>query len=187
MTAVLIGLLVEQGNLKWETTIAEVFPDIAASSSSPLGKATVLQLLSHRAGVPPNLTGGWRTISVDLPIGRQREMAVGIALSEKDGAKPGAKFEYSNWGYVIAGAMAERAPFGGQYALGWGTTRRDWGGGTVLTHTGSNTMNTAVVWMAPRRDFAVLVATNQAGDGADEAVDAAASALITAHGKATPR
>ena len=69
-------------------------------------------------------------------------------------------------------------PFGGEYAFGWITTERPWGGGTVLTHGGSNNMNFAVVWVAPRRDFAVVVATNQAGGGADVACDQAAAAMI---------
>jgi hypothetical protein len=46
-----------------------------------------------------------------------------------------------------------------------------------LNHAGSNTQNYAIVWMAPAKDFAVLVATNQ-GDTFD-ACDAAASALIS--------
>ena len=45
-------------------------------------------------------------------------------------------------------------------------------------HAGSNTRNMAVVWMAPRRRFAVLVATNQGGAGAAKACDEAAAALI---------
>jgi CubicO group peptidase (beta-lactamase class C family) len=68
--------------------------------------------------------------------------------------------------------------FGGEYAFGWITTERPWGGGTVLTHGGSNNMNFAVVWVAPLRDFAVVVATNQAGGGADVACDAVAAAMI---------
>ena len=74
--------------------------------------------------------------------------------------------------------MLNTPPFGGQYALGWATVERDWGGGTVLTHAGSNTMNYAVVWAAPTRDFAVLVTTNQGGLAAAKACDEAAGALI---------
>lgn len=64
------------------------------------------------------------------------------------------------------------------YAMGWLTAERDWGGGRVLTHSGSNTMWYCVVWMAPARDFAVLVTTNQGGAAAAKAADEAASALI---------
>ena len=39
-------------------------------------------------------------------------------------------------------------------------------------------MNFAVVWMAPLKDFAVLVVTNQGGPQAETGSDEAASALI---------
>lgn len=70
------------------------------------------------------------------------------------------------------------APFGDTYALGWLAVQRDWGGGTVLNHSGSNTMNYANVWIAPNRDFAVLVCTNQGGDNAFAATDEAVGILI---------
>ena len=69
----------------------------------------------------------------------------------------------------------------GEYGFGWIVTERSWGG-RVLTHAGSNNQNFAVVWMAPVRDFAVLVATNQGGDKAAEACDKAASMLISNYG-----
>ena len=67
--------------------------------------------------------------------------------------------------------------FGGNYSGGWKVLKRDWGG-TVLTHSGTNTMNYAVVWMAPEKDFAVLVVTNQGGTKAAAATDTVCSALI---------
>jgi CubicO group peptidase (beta-lactamase class C family) len=69
-------------------------------------------------------------------------------------------------------------PADGDSAFGWRFADRDWGGGTVLTHAGSNTMNYAVVWMAPRRGFAVLAATNQGGDAGRDACDEVSAALI---------
>jgi CubicO group peptidase (beta-lactamase class C family) len=66
----------------------------------------------------------------------------------------------------------------GNYGFGWLGVDRPWGGGQVLTHAGSNTMNYAVAWVAPLRDFAVLVMTNQGGDEAAKACDEAAGALI---------
>lgn len=67
--------------------------------------------------------------------------------------------------------------FGGDYALGWQVTERKWAQGKALTHQGSNKQNYAVVWIALKRNFAVLVATNQAKDGA-KACEKAAWALI---------
>jgi CubicO group peptidase (beta-lactamase class C family) len=68
--------------------------------------------------------------------------------------------------------------FSGDYVAGWGVVDRPWAGGHALTHSGSNTMNFAIVWMAPIKDFAVLVATNQGGGQTFNACDAAAAALI---------
>jgi CubicO group peptidase (beta-lactamase class C family) len=68
--------------------------------------------------------------------------------------------------------------FDGDYASGWVVTERDWGGGKVLTHAGSNNMSFAVVWMAPARGFAVLVASNQDGGDVAKACDEACWMLI---------
>jgi len=69
-------------------------------------------------------------------------------------------------------------PFGGDYGYGWMVVDRPWAGGHVFTHAGSNGMNFAVVWMAPAKDFAALVMTNQGGGETANACDAAVSALI---------
>ena len=70
---------------------------------------------------------------------------------------------------------------GFSYASGWVVTSRQWAGGRALVHSGSNLRWYAVVWMAPERDFAVLVATNQGGETAFEATDEAAWRLIQLH------
>ncbi len=69
-------------------------------------------------------------------------------------------------------------PKGEDYAYGWIVVERPWSGGQALHHAGSNTMWYANVWAAPKRDFAVLVATNQGGDEAKDACDEAISMLI---------
>lgn len=72
------------------------------------------------------------------------------------------------------------------YALGWIVLERPWADGSVLMHNGSNTMWYSVVWIAPKRGFAVMAVTNLAGPGlqAGTAVtDAAASLLIEQQGK----
>lgn len=64
------------------------------------------------------------------------------------------------------------------YAMGWSVVSRDWGGGNVLTHNGTNTTNYAVMWLAPRRDFAVVACTNCYGDGVDTAIDSIVAQLV---------
>lgn len=77
-------------------------------------------------------------------------------------------------------ARLHRAAAGSEppLAMGWAVLDRPWGGGRVLMHTGSNTFWFAVTWIAPRKDFAVLVAVNQGGSPGEEACDQAAAALI---------
>lgn len=75
------------------------------------------------------------------------------------------------------------APSGSDYAMGWVVTQRDWAGGKVLTHNGSNTMWYAVMWLAPAKDLAFVAATNTAGKNAERACDEAVSALVGRHAK----
>ncbi len=46
------------------------------------------------------------------------------------------------------------------YAVGWVVTQRPWANGVALMHNGTNTMNHAVMWLAPKRKFAVVVMCN---------------------------
>jgi CubicO group peptidase (beta-lactamase class C family) len=64
------------------------------------------------------------------------------------------------------------------YACGWVVLQRDWAGGTTLWHNGSNTMWYIVMWLAPEKHFAVIVATNIAGPEAEQGCDEAATAMI---------
>ena len=66
----------------------------------------------------------------------------------------------------------------GDYALGWNAVSRDWGGGPVLTHNGTNTTNYTVMWLAPLRDFAVVACTNCDGEGVATAIDAIVGQLV---------
>ena len=71
--------------------------------------------------------------------------------------------------------------FGGTYAFGWKVTTRPWGGGAVLTHGGSNTMNKSAAWLAPLKGFAVIACANQGGEVTTKACDDASAAMIRAH------
>lgn len=71
----------------------------------------------------------------------------------------------------------------GDYAMGWGVVERGWAGGKALTHTGSNTMFFAVIWIAPARDAAFVAATNCPGEEAAKACDEAVSLLISRFSK----
>lgn len=75
---------------------------------------------------------------------------------------------------------------GQEYGNGWAVVERPWAGGPALAHSGSNTMWYCTIWLAPRKGFGVLVATNVGDDAAAKACDEAAGALIAAAAAASP-
>lgn len=283
MTATLAGIFIDQGKLRWDTTIAEVFPELKGKMDKRYETVTVEQLLHHRGGVPhtpPPRAWGRAWQEIGTPTEQRREFIEAI-LSEPPEAEPGTKMIYSNQGYVIVGAMLEKisgqdfeslmveklfkplhmdtAGFGppgtkgkvdqpwghtrqvitmprqsdnppvlspagrvhcslddlarfamfhlqrgtnallkpetmaklhasaegaeikdviDDYACGWVRLKRDWAGGPVLWHNGSNTMWYIVMWLAPEKNFCVIAATNVAGDDAEKACDDACVAMI---------
>lgn len=68
----------------------------------------------------------------------------------------------------------------GNYAGGWILTERSWAKGQVLFHNGSNTTWYCVAWVAPKKNFCVLVATNGYSPVAATACDTIAAELVTA-------
>ena len=111
MTATLVAMLVEQGKLKWGTTVADVFPDVKEMDPGWRG-VTLEHLVTNHGGAPANLDadGLWgRLWAPNVAPVRLRRMLVEGVLRHAPDPKPGTKFVYSNAGFAIAGAMAETA------------------------------------------------------------------------------
>lgn len=106
MTAVLVARLVEKGLLRWDSTVAEVFPDIASDFNPAFRAVTVRHLLAHRAGVERDLD--WSALSKGRAVKDARLEAVKRAFSKPPAKPPGSAAAYSNLGYVVAGAIVER-------------------------------------------------------------------------------
>ena len=106
MTATIIAKLVEEKKLRWDSNLIEIFPDIAKEFDASKQKMTLTQLLSHHSGLPANLK--WGSFAAAGNIRQQRSKVVAALQNVKLESEPGEKFLYSNLGYVIAGAMAEK-------------------------------------------------------------------------------
>jgi CubicO group peptidase (beta-lactamase class C family) len=270
----MIGSLVEEGKLAWNSTIRKVFPESAPLLHPQCQGLTLSQLLTHRAGLPHD--GSWWELPGITPT-QQRHALLMTMLDHAPIDRPGTKYAYSNVGYALAGLMAEQVtgesweslmhkrlfeplgmtsagfgspgrsdavtepwghhldgkdirptqqdnapslgpagtvhcsvpdwakfaalhlagerkaskvlkpatlqtlhipPPGCDYAGGWTVGEQSWAGGMTLNHNGSNTSWYATIWLAPARNLAILVATNQGDDQAARAVAQAASALI---------
>ncbi len=112
ITVAMIARLVEQGVLRWDAPLSTALPDLAAQMQPAYRSVTLVQLLSHRAGLPENLAdaAALDAFFVDtraLPV--QREAYVKAALAEAPVHPPGTEFAYSNTGFLIAAVIAERA------------------------------------------------------------------------------
>lgn len=276
MTATLAGMFIDEGKLRWDTTIVEVFPELKGKMDKQYEGVTLEQLLQHRGGVPADPPAdAWvrATFGQGTPEQQRLDFITNV-LAHPPAAPPGTKMIYSNQGYAIVGAMLERIggkpwetliteklfqplhmdsagfgppgtpgkvdepwghtrgllgtislqqdnpvaiapaarvhcslddlaryaifhmqgdsklmkpetlkklhtpPEGGEYACGWICVKRGWAGGTALFHNGSNTMWYLVMWLAPAKDFAVIVGTNTGQDNAPQAYNDAVSAMI---------
>lgn len=106
MTATLIATFVDDGAIDWSTTLEDAFPGMAID---PAYRAVrIEQLLGHRGGVPEALPGDLIDFLYDgnAPITQRRDITAGF-LGRAPAYAPGSRFEYSNGGYVIAGAALE--------------------------------------------------------------------------------
>ncbi len=105
MTATLIGRLVDEGKLRWDSTLEEIFPEIENMHES-FKSVTVLQILTHRGGFLANLP--WGIIPRTGDMAKVRHDAISLALTMEPAFEPGVEVTYSNLGYVVAGAIVEK-------------------------------------------------------------------------------
>ena len=69
-------------------------------------------------------------------------------------------------------------PLTNQAAAGWYVVERGWAGGDSLVHAGSNTMNYALVWLAPEKGQGIILATNGANPDTFQILDGLAGWMI---------
>jgi CubicO group peptidase (beta-lactamase class C family) len=105
MTATLLGILVDDGKLKWSTTIGETLPEVKRNLHPAYAGAALDKLLAHQAGLPANVD--WWGLGRNRSTQQQRLALLQSGLRSQPEAAPG-EFHYSNTGYVVAAAMAEK-------------------------------------------------------------------------------
>ena len=112
MTATLLAKLVDRHVLSWSTPLSAMLPGLAATMRPEYKAVTLVQLLSHRAGLPHDYhdVRYFNTFYADKrPPQQQRYDYIAHALTDKPIAPPGTKFSYSNSGFMIAAVIAEQA------------------------------------------------------------------------------
>jgi CubicO group peptidase (beta-lactamase class C family) len=113
MTSLLAGMLVEEGKLRWNTTVGEIYSELVGKMSKGVQDITLEQLLSHTSGIAGDSMEHVPLISYSVTdeaanLDGMRYTLVTRLLPLALHAQPGERFEYSNLGYTLAGAMMER-------------------------------------------------------------------------------
>jgi CubicO group peptidase (beta-lactamase class C family) len=109
MTATLVAMLIEEGKLRWNTSLAEIFAAVAPDIDPAWRTVTVRQLLAQRAGITGNhlfaLLGSVSAAKADLP--KQRRAFAMKLLARPPDIPPNTKFVYSSTNFILAGAILE--------------------------------------------------------------------------------
>jgi len=120
MTATLAARIVERGEISWTTTVKEALG--LQNVDSALENITLLELMSHTAGMPASLKnqtpGLWKNLYKGIAYnmtwqkgakGRADRLKVAELLFSATPAQAVGSYKYSNAGFMIAGAMLEAA------------------------------------------------------------------------------
>lgn len=113
MTATLAGALIERGQLAWTSSIGDVLGQAIPNLKPMFAAITLEQLLSHTSGLPSDneeigaLYFGSAAYAATLGEYRRRIISDWGTKHEPDST--GGKFQYSNLGFIIVGAMIEQA------------------------------------------------------------------------------
>ena len=107
MTSAMLATLVRNGAFSngWDTTIANVFPELLDEIHTGYHTVDLWQLVTMTAGIKRNASN-WRAYQ-GLDIIQQRYRILRENLAEPPAAAAG-QYLYSNLGYAVAGAMAEK-------------------------------------------------------------------------------
>jgi CubicO group peptidase (beta-lactamase class C family) len=109
MTATMVSTLIQEGKLSWDMTMTQAFPAIASVMDSRYSGVTLEQLLTHTSGLPCYTTDEeWASIPPFTGTPAQQRQAFARMLLTRPPIGPAGIYRYSNAGYAVAAAIAER-------------------------------------------------------------------------------
>lgn len=109
MVATALGRLVEMGTLSWTLTLSQAFPELASTIQPAYRDVTLEQLLQHRSGLPAFASlEDFATVPAFPGDGPAQREAFASWILVQPPAVTRGDFLYSNAGYAIAAAIAER-------------------------------------------------------------------------------
>jgi CubicO group peptidase (beta-lactamase class C family) len=114
ITAAIAAMLVASGQVRWDTTVEQAFPQLADSILPIYRKVTLDMLLRHRSGLARWMStnerwAAWHRDHISKSAIEKRRLFVAKVFSDPPRAAPGTETYYVNDGYVVAAAMLEAA------------------------------------------------------------------------------
>ncbi len=101
-TATMIMQLAEEGTLKLTDTLSKFLPQVPNAN-----KITILQILSHRSGIPNvNREQNEQRNVKTIPMTKEEYLA--LVVKATPDFEPGTKSQYSNSGYFLLGLIIEK-------------------------------------------------------------------------------
>jgi CubicO group peptidase (beta-lactamase class C family) len=108
----LASVLVERNKLSWDATLRQLYPEHLAVMAPNVPDITIRQLMTHHSGMvhvdPFEWTGGPEINAPGLNLSQRRQRAMPTALKKPLLFVPGARFSYSNRGYIVLAAVLEK-------------------------------------------------------------------------------
>lgn len=106
MTATLIGMLVDDGQLRWDMPLKEA---LRGTKIHPdLQTVTLRQLADHEGGLPHETPKSLMIAAYASSESEEKARAATVASILKEKPSPVGQFQYSNLGYATLGAIAEK-------------------------------------------------------------------------------
>jgi CubicO group peptidase (beta-lactamase class C family) len=108
----LAAVLVESGKLSWDATLRQLYPEHLAVMAPNVPDITIRQLMTHHSGFvhvdPYPWPGGPEINGPGLTLSQRRQRAMPAAFRQPLLFTPGARFSYSNRGYIVLAAVCEK-------------------------------------------------------------------------------
>ena len=123
MTATLVARLIEAGGITWDTTVFEVLGTALPAMNDSYKTASFRHLLSHHAGLQPNIDLALMATfprDGDGDPRADRLRYAGLALAQTPVGPPGQQMVYANNGYIVAAVVLETV-----FRQPWETLIRD--------------------------------------------------------------
>lgn len=105
LTAAMVGILVEEKKLEWDTQLRSVFPEFTRDERDPILNLTITDLLSHRSGLPGHDSLWFLS---DNRIMMKRSDAIPMFSYMPSVGPFRAGYCYNNFAYEIAGQIVEK-------------------------------------------------------------------------------